>query len=64
MVLLWKDPSGERATSIKKSAHGSPPPKSNSKEAEKIATLEKVISEKDLEIAKLKDQLDTLKEAS
>lgn len=61
-MLLWKDPEGKKVSTIKK-AGSLPPPNSNSsaKEAEKIASLEKSIVEKDLEIAQLKDEINTLK---
>ena len=62
MVLLWKDPKGKTVTMIKK-VGTPPPPNSNSstKEAQKIATLEKSITEKDMIIAQLKEEINTLK---
>ena len=61
MILLWKDPKGKTVTSIKKA--GTPPQNFNSsaKEAQKIATLEKSITEKDMIIAQLKEEINTLK---
>ena len=62
MVLLWKDPKGRSVSTIKKP--GTLPSDSNAsaKEAQKIATLEKSITEKDVIIAQLKEEINTLKE--
>ena len=63
MVLLWKDPKGRRSVSTIKKP-GTLPSDSNSsaKDAEKIATLEKSITEKDAIIAQLREEVNTLKE--
>ena len=63
MVLLWKDPEGKTVTSIKKG--GTPPPinsNSSGKEAQKIATLEKSLSDRDNIIAQLKVEINALKQ--
>ena len=63
MVLLWKDPQGRRSVSTIKKP-GTLPSDSNSsaKDAQKIATLEKSITEKDAVIAQLKEEINALKE--
>jgi hypothetical protein len=62
MVLLWKDPEGRSASTIKKPGSLPSDPNSSAKEAQKIATLEKSITEKDMIITQLKDEINTLKE--
>lgn len=58
MVLLWKDPEGKSiiTASTKSQAYAA-----NSKDMQKIATLEKKISERDNVIVLLKDEISMLK---
>ena len=53
MVLLWRDPKGEKVTSV----HSVMETVENSE----MATLQKTISQKDDLIAQLKDEISSLK---
>ncbi len=53
MVLLWRDPKGEKVTSV----HSVMETMENSE----MATLQKTISQKDDLIAQLKDEISSLK---
>ena len=63
MVLLWKDPEGKSISSFNTVAVSGKPQGygDNSKDVQKIATLEKTICERDTTIVLLRDQITRLK---
>ena len=61
MVLLWRDPEGKSISSFNTVSCKSVAYGDNSKDVQKIATLQKTICERDTTIVRLKDQITMLR---